>query len=447
MTIPAQFANQFIYHFTHFNNLAGILRNGLLSTNAKQRRDVNHLSIASSEIQRRRATMQVTCGPGGVVHDYVPCYFCQRSSMLLAVVNAKNVDQQLLIYYAFPISILSRNDVVFSDAAANTAVPPQFYSDPADLIHLNWGAINSAKWKLSPEKINQQRMAEALVYEKINITDAAYLVVWNDGVAKLVKERYREAGLPEPVIRFETRHYFTKYPMATNQSLVTGPIFRKRTYESVVQRSIAKSGKGTSPKFSSLSRLREALQADLGCLPETAELINLQSSNDMHINDVGTHTLRVVEALKSSPEYLALNEKDKCLTEVAAYLHDIGKGPRSKWPDGVQKPDPDHPLSSAEMLERIMTEELTKIKNRSIRVLTKLVCYHDLVGDIVGKGRDERQLEEIAETEPELDMLIALGLADMTSVSGSWSRYREQLLELRARVAAKLKRAPATEDE
>lgn len=447
MTIPAEFTDRYVYHFTHLENLQGILRDGLLCTNEKASRGIKHLSIASNEIQQRRSSMLVTCGPGGVVHDYVPCYFCQRSSMLLAVVNAKNVDQQMLIYYAFPISILTRVDVVFSSAAANTVTPPVFYSEPEDLDKLNWTAINSMSWKLTPERINQQRMAEVLVYKKIDIADAAYLVVWNDSIAKKVKARYKEAGLPAPVIHFEPKHYFTKYPSATTESLVTGPLFRKKTYTSVLKEILEKVGKATRPQFSSIFRLRDSLQNGLECLPETAELIDLQSSNDMHKHDVGTHTLKVVNALKISPEYLALSPNDQCLTEVAAFLHDIGKGPKSKWPDGIQKADPDHPLRSAEMLVRIITEDLAKIKHRSIRVLTKLVCYHDLVGDIVGKDRDEEQLEDIAETEAELDMLIALGLADMLSVSASWGRYRQQIVELRARVAAKLNSGIETEDE
>ena len=364
--------------------------------------------------------------------------FANDLQCCFSVVNAKNVDQQMLIYFVFPISILARPDAVFSSASANTLAPPTFHDDSADLFNLNWSAIDSMAWKLSPEMVNQQRMAEVLVHNKIDVADAAYLVVWNDSIAKLVKASYKKAGLPEPKIHYEPKHYFTKYPSAPNESLVTGPLFRKETYTSVVKRITEDEGKGTAARFSSIFELREALQSGLACLPETAELINLPSGNDMHKHDVGTHTLKVVAALKSSPEYLALTPIDQCLTEVAAFLHDIGKGPKSKWSDGIQKADPDHPLQSAEMLVRILTKDLAKIRKRSIRVLTKLVCYHDLVGDIVGKKRDVEQLEDISETVPELDMLIALGLADMISVESAWSRYRPQIMTLRARVAETL---------
>ena len=56
-------------------------------------------------------------------------------------------------------------------------------------------------------------------------------------------------------------------------------------------------------------------------------------------------------------------------------------------------------------------------------------------------------LEDIVETEAELDMLIALGLADMRSVNPRWADGRgDEIAELRARVLTKLN-AGEPEDE
>src|SRR5262245_47303505 len=114
MPIPKEHQHRFIYHFTHLKNLPSIVRNGLLSPNEQRRLGIGHKSIALQGIQGRRATMDVTCGPNGVVHDYVPFYFCTRSSMLLSVINAKNVDQIFLVYLAIPITVLDRDDAVFT---------------------------------------------------------------------------------------------------------------------------------------------------------------------------------------------------------------------------------------------------------------------------------------------------------------------------------------------
>ncbi len=138
MPILPSHAHRYIYHFTHIDNLASLLKTGFLSNNHPQFPKDRCRSIALPGIQERRARMQVPCGPGGVVHDYVPLYFGSLSPMLLRVIRLKNVDQLDVIYFEFPISVVCREDVVFTDASANTAVPPNFYSDPTDLVRLNW---------------------------------------------------------------------------------------------------------------------------------------------------------------------------------------------------------------------------------------------------------------------------------------------------------------------
>ena len=137
MPIPAQHTHRHVYHFSHIDNLEGLLRDGFLAHNHPQfpRR---HRSIAAEGIQSRRARMAVPCGPMGCVHDYVPFYFGSVSPMLLGVVNAKNVDQFDILYFEFPISLAERPDVVFTSASANTEVPPSFYHEPANLIELDW---------------------------------------------------------------------------------------------------------------------------------------------------------------------------------------------------------------------------------------------------------------------------------------------------------------------
>jgi hypothetical protein len=74
MPIPAKYSNRFIYHFTHIENLPRLLETGLLA-NGHQDFPQNVQSVAEAGIQARRSQMGVTCGPQGVVHDYVPFYF------------------------------------------------------------------------------------------------------------------------------------------------------------------------------------------------------------------------------------------------------------------------------------------------------------------------------------------------------------------------------------
>ena len=126
----------------------------------------------------------------------------------------------------------------------------------------------------------------------------------------------------------------------------------------------------------------------------SSELIELETVNKVYKETVDVHTQQVVDTLRNLPEFNELDERQQGLIELAAYLHDIGKGPKARWLDEkkgtcVQQNDPDHPLSSMIMVARILTEEVATIKRKNAKMIAKLVCYHDLVGDVIGRGRHE----------------------------------------------------------
>lgn len=72
------------------------------------------------------------------------------------------------------------------------------------------------------------------------------------------------------------------------------------------------------------------------------------------------------------------------------------------------------------MLVDIFTTQVREIDENEIITLFKLVCYHDLIGDILGNGRDEKQLFELIESIDELDMLFCLCKADIDSLYPEW---------------------------
>jgi hypothetical protein len=388
--------------------------------------------------------MDVTCGPGGVVHDYVPFYFCARSSMLLSVVNAKNVDQMFLIYLAIPVSVIDRDDVVFTSASANTEIPPPFFFDASNMTDLNWRAINSRDWSMPTDQERQERMAEVLIHRRVEIAMVDHIIVWNRQIKRKVEQMFVEADVQAPTIAFDgyngQYHYYQLFYEGSRASIVTGPHFTKIEYQTAVKQ-ILKGARNPSARFQNSNEMLGALRDDLGSLPETAELVGLESENEVHKENVGDHTLSVVNELTHSNEFAALDDGDKPIVELAAFLHDIGKGPKSRWASkgGKQQVDPDHPIKSVKMLVRILTDDVREIDPAEARVLAKLVCYHDLVGDILGKGRDLEQLEDIAESERELDMLIALGLADMRAVNINWyNNNLDRVPELRDQILNKL---------
>src|SRR5258708_4626202 len=179
MPVLSSHLSRFIYHFTHINNLPSLLRTGFLCNNHPAFPAGRCRSVAEHSIQLRRTNMEVPCGPCGMVHDYVPLYFGSLSPMLLSVLHKKNVDQMDILYFEFPISLVNHDHVVFTDASANTTVPPNFYSDPSDLERLNWTAIDSLKWGSTDDLLNHQRMAEVLVLSRLPEEEAARVVVLN----------------------------------------------------------------------------------------------------------------------------------------------------------------------------------------------------------------------------------------------------------------------------
>lgn len=202
-------------------------------------------------------------------------------------------------------------------------------------------------------------------------------------------------------------------------------------------------------RFGNLSELLIALRTNMNCLPETAEIIGLKTDNPAHHEDVGNHTRRVVSELRESKEFSKLDVVDRVLVEVAAYLHDIGNGPKKSWRfnNGIQKVDLDHPIHGLLMLKRIFTEEVAPLPKRSVRLICKLVCYHDLIGDIVAKGRREEELKQIVCDEHELDMLIAISKADMKSINASWLTNNEAKIEVLRRNILKNLKAGLVEDK
>ena len=209
MPIPAEHTSRHAYHFCHLENLENVLKHGLLSCNEQIRLKIKHLSVAEKSIQDRRATMPVTCNPNGVVHDYVPFYFCKRSSMLLSVVQRKNVDQQFLIYFVVPIQLVEQEGVVFTSASANTGIAPEFFYDPSDLSKLDWKLIDSLKWKLT-ESEKQARMAELLVNKQVPLQAVKEIIVWNDSIGECVARAFKKAGKTPPPIRADGHYYFNK---------------------------------------------------------------------------------------------------------------------------------------------------------------------------------------------------------------------------------------------
>ena len=134
------------------------------------------------------------------MHDYVPFYFSSINPMLLKKLNEKNVDQPLMVYLCVKIDRLDKDDAVFTNASANTNVPPTFYDDVKDLDKLDWNLIESKKWKMPNDEGRHKKMAEALIHNRIGIEDVDAIVVYNDYVKEKVEKIFKNNGIKNPDI-------------------------------------------------------------------------------------------------------------------------------------------------------------------------------------------------------------------------------------------------------
>jgi len=420
--------NRFFYHFTHIENLDSILKNGFLSTNEKNRLGIGHTNIANESIQDRRHNMDVTCQPYGKVHDYVPFYFTTTNPMLLGLVNSKNIDQPLMIFFAISIEKILEDNVIFTDASANTSTPPNFYNNPSDLNQLDWNAIDKKAWGSTSDEEKHKRMAEALAQKEVPLDWIDSIIVWNKGIKELIEKIYKENNIELPKITYQPFNgryfYFTKFALdRKNETLVTGPYLLKNKFDNLIKTIIEKRKTNLlNSKFQNIQDSIRKIEADFCCIDELAGIYELETVNEVHNENVSDHTLSVVKNLSidSNDYYKNLSIEDKNIVKLSAYLHDIGKGPKSKWADGKQKAYADHPADAIPMIERILSEDIEELTEYEIRKISLLVVYHDLIGDIVGNGRSRKELFDIIQDENEFNMLIAISLADVLAIKPDW---------------------------
>jgi hypothetical protein len=164
-----------IYHLTHGRNLAAMAEAGeLRCKTALDDATATYEAIAYPGIQGRRARQAVPCGPGGVVHDYVPFYFCPRSPMLLAhhkgQVEGNPAGQRPLLHLVSTIEAIEAAgcELVFTDGHA-AMVYTRFFDDLRHLDEVDWRVVGSRDWADNEEDGDRKRrkQAELLVHRAL----------------------------------------------------------------------------------------------------------------------------------------------------------------------------------------------------------------------------------------------------------------------------------------
>ena len=170
--VPAQ---PKIYHITHVNNLAAIVREGVLVSDATMlARGGPSVTIGMSAIKKRRIEeITVSCHPETKVGDYVPFYFCPRSVMLYLLYRANHRDLSYLGGQG-PILHLeadlhevvrwaNREDFRWAFSLSNAGSYYVEFRDRLDeLDSINWAAVSETDFR-SPD-VKESKQAEFLVH-------------------------------------------------------------------------------------------------------------------------------------------------------------------------------------------------------------------------------------------------------------------------------------------
>ena len=194
-----------LYHITHIDNLPGIIRaGGLLAHNGV---DETYTDIAHQTIQVRRNQTPVRCPPGGVLHDYVPFYFCRRSPMLYAIhkdnINGYSGGQQSIVYLVSELARVQQAGLtfVFTDGHAIMQFS-EFYNNVADLDKIDWPLMQARIWTDTNEDPDRKRrrQAEFLLHRQCPWPLIAGIGVF-DETMKLRVESMLESLKPEHLPR------------------------------------------------------------------------------------------------------------------------------------------------------------------------------------------------------------------------------------------------------
>ena len=161
--------NHAIYHITHADNLAGIVREGRLWCDAQRMpRNLGNTNIGYSHIKARRMRHPVTVAAGGALGDYMPFNFCPRSVMLYVVSQGHEnyrEGQRPIVHLVSSIDAIQATGRpwFFTDRHADLGYANQ-YDALEKLGEVDWAVMPMRQWGGDTD-LKEKRQAEFLVHE------------------------------------------------------------------------------------------------------------------------------------------------------------------------------------------------------------------------------------------------------------------------------------------
>jgi hypothetical protein len=204
-----------VYHITHIGNLPSIMaRGGLECCRTLQRAAIGYTDIAHQHIQDRRARTLVPCGPGGVLHDYVPFYFAPRSPMLFTISrgNVQGYDEGqapvvCLMSTAQKIQEMGLR-LAFTDGHGTMGYT-DFFDTLGELTQVDWAIMRARYWSDTNQDNDRRRrrQAEFLVWKLVPWAAILEIGVMDSRVQGAVRALLR-GGMDQPPIKVHRDWYY-----------------------------------------------------------------------------------------------------------------------------------------------------------------------------------------------------------------------------------------------
>lgn len=184
-----------LYRLVHVDNLATLLtRDSLHAPHSTPTDGLSYHPIHNVSVQESRHVRSIPCGPGGMIHDYVPFYFGPLSVMLLNLKTGRvpgySEGQAPLIYLLTTAQAIQQAGCrfVFSDGHGLAGFT-HWYDDLAQLDQVDWDIVGARYWSDQPDDNDRKRrkQAEFLVWQSLDWTLIRGIAVLNPSMKQRVE--------------------------------------------------------------------------------------------------------------------------------------------------------------------------------------------------------------------------------------------------------------------
>lgn len=199
MPVPT---NPTIYHITAIGNLQSIVQCGRLWSDAQRiQQGFASTNIGFSHIKERRLKKPVTASVRGLLGDYVPFYFCNRSVMLYVIFKGHSdckatQDEVIHLVSSFDDVVASGRPWAFTKGNASAAYGVVFFDNTEHFDTIDWDSMPRVWW----QECREERQAEFLVHDWFPWTCVTHIGVHNRRVRDQALKILADSAHKPPVI-------------------------------------------------------------------------------------------------------------------------------------------------------------------------------------------------------------------------------------------------------